>query len=106
MSLLAPNNISNRWKVLFEPVTSKHAKTKGRHKGRLAGFPFVPLNRMRATHETYMQQAGVLDSVNAAAHGHSEVVSYRHYQRPDTVSAAMQAGAFLLVEGGKAAENA
>ena len=56
---------------------------------------------MRATHETYMQQAGVLDSVNAAAHGHSEKVSYTNYQRPDTVDAALRAGSFLIVEGGR-----
>lgn len=99
-------NIQRRWHALFEPVESKHAKTKGRHKGKLVGFPFVPLNRMRATHETYMQQAGVLDSVNAATHGHSEKVSYRHYQRADAVDAAMQASAFLLVEGGKHVANA
>ena len=91
---------------MFEPVTSKHAKTKGRWKGRLVGLPYVPLNRMRATHETYMQQAGVLDSVNAAAHGHSEKVSYRHYQRADTIGAAAQASEFLLVEGGKRASVA
>ena len=56
---------------------------------------------MRATHETYMQQAGVLDSVNAATHGHSEKVSYRHYQRADANAAAAQASEFLLVNGGK-----
>ena len=99
------SNIQRRWHTLFEPVLSKHAKTEGRHKGKLYGFPFVTLNRMRATHETYMQQAGVLDSVNAATHGHSEKVSYRHYQRADAVDAAMQASAFLLVEGGKQAVN-
>ena len=98
-------NIQHRWKTLFEPVTSKHAKTEGRHKGKLHGFPYIPLNRMRATHETYMQQAGVLDSVNAAAHGHSERVSYRHYQRGGAVEAAEQASAFLLVEGGRRTAN-
>jgi integrase len=93
-------NIGKRWRGLFAPVTSKHAKTQGRHRGKLVGLPYVPLSRMRATHETYMQQAGVLDSVNAAAHGHSERVSYSHYQRPDTVGAAIQAGGFLVAEGG------
>ena len=90
-----------RWKALFQPVTSKHARKKDRRQGRLVGFPYVPLSRMRATHETYMQQAGVLDSVNAAAHGHSEKVSYTNYQRPDTVDAALRAGSFLIVEGGR-----
>lgn len=93
------HNIHHRWRVMFEPVTSKHAKTKGRWKGRLVELPYVPLNRMRATHATYMQQAGVLDSVNAAQHGHSERVSYTNYQRGSNVDAALQAGNFLLVEG-------
>ena len=95
------HNVHHRWRTLFEPVTSKHAKTKGRWKGRLYGFPFVPLSRMRATHETFMQQAGVLDSVNAAAHGHSERISYAHYQRADGLDAARQAGEFLVHQGGK-----
>lgn len=99
-------NISRRWKTMFEPVTSKHAKVKGRWKGRLDGFPYVPLNRMRATHATYMQQAGVLDSINAMQHGHSERVSYTNYQRANGVGAALQAGNFLLVEGSKKPESA
>lgn len=106
VSLLTASNIQHRWKALFEPVTSKHARKEGLGKGRLAGFPYVTLARMRATHETYMQQAGVLDSVNAAAHGHSERVSYRHYQRADGVAAARQASDFLLLDGGRAAANA
>ena len=93
------HNVHKRWRNLFEPVTSKHAPKSGVWKGRLAGLPYVPLNRMRATHETFMQQAGVLDSVNAAAHGHSQRVSYSNYQRPDGVDAARQAGDFLLIEG-------
>jgi hypothetical protein len=47
-----------------------------------------------------MQQAGVLDSVNAAAHGHSVKVSYEHYQRADSIDAAKQAGRFLVMGGG------
>ena len=98
-------NIQRRWKNLFEPVTSKHAKTEGRHKGKLFGFRYVPLNRMRATHSTIIQQAGVQDSINAAMHGHSEKVSYTNYQRANTIDATMQAGEFLLVRGGKHAAN-
>lgn len=98
---ISVHNIQHRWKTMFDPVTSKHAKKEGRWKGRLCGLPYVPLNRMRATHETYMQQAGVLDSVNAAAHGHSERVSYSNYQRPDNMDAAMQAGSFLVLQGQK-----
>ena len=47
-----------------------------------------------------MQQAGVLDSINAAYHGHSEVVSYAHYQRPDTVDAAARVGEMLRLVAG------
>ena len=63
----------------------------------------MPLNRMRAAYETFMQQAGVLDSVNAAAHGHSERVSYTNYQRADGIDAAMRLGNFLVLGGGQKA---
>lgn len=99
-------NIHHRWRNLFEPVTSKHAPKSGVWKGRLADLPYVPLNRMRATHETFMQQAGVLDSINAATHGHSQKVSYTNYQRANGIDAARQAGDFLLLEGHKKAANA
>ena len=99
------SNIQRRWKTLFEPVTSKHAKSEGRHKGKLYGIRYVPLNRMRATHSTIVQQAGIQDSVNAAMHGHSEKVAYANYQRPDTIDATVRVGEFLLVQGGKAVAN-
>ena len=103
---ISVHNVQHRWKTMFEPVTSKHAKTRGRWKGRLAGLPYIPLNRMRATHATFMQQAGVLDSINAAAHGHSEKVSYTNYQRADGIDAARQAGDFLVLQGYGRAVNA
>lgn len=101
------SNVQRRWANMWEPCPSKHARRKDRRKGIMVDgveppIPFVPLARMRATHETYMQQAGVIDSINASAHGHSVKVSYQHYQRADDVRAAKQAGDFLLVEGGKA----
>ena len=61
----------------------------------LAPLPYLPLSRMRATHETMMQAAGVPDSVNAAAHGHSVAVAYGHYMRPDSASAAGDVGDML-----------
>lgn len=103
---ISVHNVSKRWRTMFEPVTSKHAKTEGRWKGLLAGLPYVPLNRMRATHATFMQQAGVLDSINAAAHGHSEKVSYANYQRADGIDAAKKAGEFLVLQGYRRAANA
>ncbi len=54
---------------------------------------------MRATHETLMQEAGVLASVNAATHGHSQRVSYAHYQRPDLDAAAERMGRLLRFDG-------
>lgn len=61
----------------------------------LASLPYLPLQRMRATHESLMQKAGVLDSVNAAAHGHAQRVSYEHYQLADTTPAAQAVGDML-----------
>lgn len=87
-------NQNKRWRGYFEPPsTSKHAPRKeGRNNlGRLHELPYLPLSRMRNTHATLMQQAGVMDSINAAMHGHSERVSYKHYQRPDTTEAAVSA---------------
>lgn len=53
------------------------------------------LARMRATHASMMQAAGVLDSLNAAAHGHAQRVSYEHYQLADTTPAAQAVGDML-----------
>ena len=105
VSALGVSNINRSWTSMWTPCTSKHARKKDRRKGIMVDgveppIPYVALGRMRATHETYMQQAGVLDSVNAAAHGHSQKVSYEHYQRAGDVDAARQAGRFLVIAGG------
>lgn len=63
--------------------------------------PFIHLKQMRHTHETMMQAAGVSDSLNAAAHGHSERVAYSNYLMPDTIAAAERMGRLFVVEGGK-----
>ena len=56
-------------------------------KGVLEGMSFVHLNRMRATHETMLQSAGVLDSMNARIHGRSNVqTGYEHYQATSLMS--------------------
>lgn len=67
----------------------------------LASLPYLPLSRMRAMHETMMQAAGVPDSVNAAAHGHSVAVAYGHYMRPDSASAAGDVGDMLAGSHGQ-----
>ena len=98
-SLVCPVSASNqnhRWREYFMPKpTSKHCPKTGVYRGRLNELPYIPLARMRATHVTLMQEAGVLDSINAAAHGHSELVAYTNYKRPDTTGAAEQTGRYL-----------
>lgn len=103
---ISVQNINKRWKTLFDPVVSIHARQKDRNQGRLCGLPYLRLNRLRATHATYLQQAGVLDSVNASLHGHSERVSYTNYQRPDSTDAAQRASEFLVLQGSRKAANA
>lgn len=64
-------------------------------------IPFIHLKQMRATHATMMQAAGVSDSLNAAAHGHSVRVAYTNYLMPDTTDAAQKVGELFLLDGGK-----
>ena len=98
-ALLCPMSASNqnkRWREYFmDEPTSKHCPKTGVYRGRLRGLPYQPMSRMRATHATLMQEAGVLDSVNAAVHGHSEQVAYANYKRPDLTDAAAQVGSYL-----------
>jgi hypothetical protein len=71
-------------------------------RGMLVGeppLPYLPLSRMRNTHATLMQQAGVLDSINAAMHGHTERVAMRHYLRPDTTEATVEVSRKLRLVG-------
>lgn len=93
------SNVSQGWPRLWVPCESRHARKKGRIKGIFVGaeppIPYVPLSRMRATHASMMQAAGVLDSLNAAAHGHAQRVSYEHYQLADTTPAAQAVGDML-----------
>lgn len=78
-----PDNTARHWKRLFS--------------GPLEGLPFVHLNRMRATHDTLLQSAGVPDSINARMHGHSNVqTGYRHYQN---------AQLFAMLEASRKAGN-
>jgi len=101
---VSPNNQSRTWRKLFDklpsdPKKAKHVPKKEGfvHKGVLGELPYIPLSRMRATHETLMQEAGVLDSINAAMHGHSQQVSYSNYQRADATEATRRASEYLRV---------
>ena len=95
-------NQNKRWRSYFdEPPKSYHARMAESRKvrGRLHELPYLPLSRMRATHETMMQEAGVLDSLNAAAHGHTESVSRKHYMRGDSTLATQQTEQYLTLVG-------
>ena len=85
-------NQNKRWRSYFAEPRSYHKRMAESRKvlGRLHGLPYIPLSRMRATHETMMQEAGVLDSLNAAMHGHSETVSRKHYMRGSSAAAVEQ----------------
>lgn len=66
-SPLQPSSVPETWRRLFGP------------KGPLHGMRYVEFRTLRHAHETLASMAGVSDAVNAAVHGHSEAVSYRHY---------------------------
>ena len=76
-----PGRARKHWKALFEPG------------GALQGMPYAQLKDMRSVHETIMQGAGVLDTVNARLHGRTNVqTGYTHYLKPDAaLDAAAQA---------------
>lgn len=62
--------------------------------GPLCGLPYMRMKDMRSIHETIMQDAGVLDTVNARLHGRTNVqTGYRHYLRP---SAALDSAAHAM----------
>lgn len=69
------------WAALYDPS------------GPLSGLPRMKMKDMRSVHETIMQDAGVLDTVNARLHGRTNVqTGYRHYLRPsDALDSAAQA---------------
>lgn len=80
------------WRGYFMPRSiAKHAPKATQYRGTLEELPYVPLSKMRNTHATLMAEAGVLDSINAAMHGHSERIASKHYIKPDTTSATIAA---------------
>lgn len=90
------------WRLYFmEPPAEWHPRMAESRKaqGRLFGLPYIPLSRMRATHATLMQEAGVPDSVNSLYHGHSDEVAYSHYRRPDLDAAAAKTSDWLELVG-------
>ena len=86
---MSASNQNKRWRGYFaEPSTSKNAPKKEgcNNLGKLHELRYIPLSKMRNTHVTLMQMAGVPDSLNALVHGHTEMVERRHYMRPDTAA--------------------
>lgn len=106
---VSPKNCSRRWANMWKPVSleSKHMpRDPATHVSRGVMLeepviPFIHLKQMRHTHETMMQAAGVPDSLNAAAHGHSERVAYSNYLMPDTIAAAEKMGQLIVMQGGR-----
>ena len=102
---MSAQNQNKRWRGYFETPTvgptAKH-RPKGEgfaFTGRLSSLPYLPMSRMRATHATLMQEAGVPSDLNAYAHGHSDVVGWSNYRRPDTTEATERVGAMLSLVG-------
>lgn len=81
------------WRAYFdEPPTrwSKHMAESRKVTGKLYGLPYIPLSRMRATHTTLVQEAGVLDSMNRSWHRNTSAVQQRHYMAPDLTQTAIE----------------
>ena len=97
----AASRQNKTWRLYFEAPEEMHARMSEDRvvRGRLHGLPYIPLSKMRRSHETLMQQAGVLDSVNAAMHGHSERVAAAHYMREDGATATVEASKRLKLVG-------
>jgi integrase len=92
----SPGNQNRAWHKYFEPPKlHKRMSMERVTRGRLEGLPYIPLARMRNTHATLMQQAGIIDSINSKMHGNSERVIYDHYLKPDTSSATIAASKHL-----------
>ena len=96
-------NVGRKWPEMWKPRAEGRWYPETSCRGIMlpTGVPYVPLSRMRATHETLAQLAGVPDTLNAAMHGRSNVqTGYRHYLVPggEALGTAAQ-GVGALVEG-------
>ena len=97
---MGPGTSPRRWARLFWGPRSDLRTREELAPCALWGLPRIPMNRLRATHETLMQQAGVSDSLNAALHGHSQKVAYSNYLSPVAPAAERAAAAVGEVIGG------
>lgn len=90
---LAATKQNRHWRTYFmEPPKEWHKRMgEGRKvRGKLYGLPYIPLSKMRNTHTTLCQEAGMLDSMNQSMHRNTAAVQQRHYLKPDTTEAAIQ----------------
>ena len=88
------------WRAYFaQPPKEWHKRMSEERKvqGRLHGLPYIPLSRMRATHTTLVQEAGVLDSINRLWHRNTSAVQERHYMRPDVTDASVKVSRMLNI---------
>ena len=88
------------WRAYFAEPPERWHKRMGEERkvqGRLHGLPYIPLSRMRATHTTLVQEAGVLDSINRSWHRNTSEVQQRHYMRPDVTDASVQVSKLLKI---------
>lgn len=82
------HRVAKSWRSMWEEKTpSKHddpARECAKGVMLAAGIPYIPMSRLRATHETLLQASGVEDTLNARIHGRSSVseVGYKHYLVP------------------------
>lgn len=90
---LSATKQNRHWRTYFaEPPKQwdKHTPKSSVIRGKLHGLPYIPLSKMRNTHTTLCQEAGMLDSMNQSMHRNTGAVQQRHYLKPDTTEAAIQ----------------
>ena len=90
---LEPTKQNRNWRLCFEKPPEewpKHTPVSRVVRGALHGLPYIPLSRMRATHTTLVQEAGVLDSLNRSWHRNTSAVQQRHYMSPDLTQTALE----------------
>lgn len=98
----SPASQNRTWRLYFEePPEEMHARMSDDRVrvGALHGLPYVPLSKMRASHETLLQDAGVVDARNADMHGHSLRVARAHYMKADGARETVRASKKLRLVG-------
>ena len=108
------HRVPKSWRSMWEEKQpSKHddpARACAKGAMLAAGIPYIPMSRLRATHETLLQASGVEDALNARIHGRSSSseIGYRHYLVPQEdakADAALAAARKLDMERDDACED-